>query len=132
MKNGIGRINQRAVILVAKAKAIAGEVAPENTHARVYIFEKLGKLKMELQRLPEPLARFLLGFRAHQEIQPVPMAGEEPRRKVAAEISSGTCQENSHRRMPGALANRRRCSFLRWRRPVKRARLASFQRPPLH
>src|SRR5690242_12575024 len=100
MKNGIGRIDQCAVVHIAKAKAFTGEVAAKNTHARVYIFEKLRKPKMELQRLPEPLARFLLGFRSNQEIQPIPMAGEEPRREVAAEITGGTCQENSHRRMP--------------------------------
>src|SRR6266478_1936962 len=50
-------------------------------------------------RLQEALACFLLGFRADKEIQAIGVAGKQARRKVAAEISGGTCQENSHRRM---------------------------------
>src|SRR5258708_4970720 len=64
------------------------------------MFQEFGKSEMELQRLPQAFAGFLFGFRPNKEIQTIGMPGEETGRKVAAQISGGTCQENSHRRMP--------------------------------
>ncbi len=96
MKDGVGGVDQRVIVVIAKAETLAGEVAAKDAHAQV--FQKFGEGKMELQRLPEALAGFLLGLSADEEIQAIRVAGEETRREVAAEVSGGTCQKNCHRR----------------------------------
>ena len=98
MKDGVGGVDQRVIVVIAKAETLAGEVAAKDAHAGVQVFQKFGEGKMELQRLPEALAGFLLGLSADEEIQAIRVAGEETRREVAAEVSGGTCQKNCHRR----------------------------------
>src|SRR5882757_3790591 len=116
VENGVGGIHQRVILVIAEAKALAGQIPAEDAHAGIYLFQKFGKSEMELQRLPETFAGFLVRFRADQKIQPIGMAGEKASHKVAAEISGGTCQENSHSKDAAASADRRGSSFLRRRR----------------
>ena len=99
MEDGVGGIDERMIVVIVEAEPLAGEVAAKDAYTGIQVLEEFGKVKMELERLPEALAGFLPGFRADKKIQLIRMAGEETRHEVAAEISGGTCQENSHRRM---------------------------------
>src|SRR2546423_4875114 len=57
---------------------------------------KFGEGKMELQRLPEPLERFLLGLRAHQQVQRVAVSGQQTRNEIAAQVAGGAGYEDRH------------------------------------
>ena len=66
MQDRIRRVHQRAIVFVAQAKAFTGQVAAKNAHARIQVFQEFREREMQLQRLPQPLARFLFGFCTHQ------------------------------------------------------------------
>jgi hypothetical protein len=57
---------------------------------------ELRKIHVELQRAPQPFARFLLVARAHQQIQRIRVIRKQVGRNVGADVSSGTGEENSH------------------------------------
>ncbi len=59
---------------------------------------------MQLQRSPKAFACFLLGFRAHQEVQLVAVLGKEPRGKVAAQVAGRAGYEDRHNGSDGVAA----------------------------
>src|SRR6267378_3206891 len=104
MNQGVRGVHQRAVFVIGKAKTIAGDVAAKNAHARVQVFGEFGKLEMQLQRSPRPLARFLFGFRANQEIQCVAVPGEESRGDITAQVAGRAGYEDRHKESEGDAA----------------------------
>src|ERR1700733_201662 len=69
MNQGIRRIHQRMILIVRQSESIRRQLTAKNRDARIEILEKFGKIEMKLERLPQPLACFLIGFCAHQKIQ---------------------------------------------------------------
>jgi len=74
MNHRFGGAQQPGVISGAQAKSWLGEIAIENRDARLERIAEARKIQMQLQRVPDALVRFLLRFRAHQQIQPVGVA----------------------------------------------------------
>src|ERR1700720_1992768 len=97
MNYGIGRVRQRAVIIIRQSEALARKVAAKDTHARIDVIEKLWKIEMELQRLPQAFARFLFGVCTHQQIQRVAMITQQPGDQIAAEIAGRAGYEDRHK-----------------------------------
>src|SRR5258708_26241055 len=94
---GIGGVNQRAIVVFGKPEARGGKVAAEDAQARIDEIEEFLKLKMKMQGLPQPLARLLLGICAHQQIQGVAIIPQQPRGEVAAEIAGRAGYEDRHK-----------------------------------
>ena len=69
-----------------KAEVLIGEIAEKNLRAAPKVFLKFGEVHMELERLPETFARFLLAFRAHEQMQRIAMAAIQSGGEVAPEI----------------------------------------------
>ena len=57
---------------------------------------KARKIQMQLQRTPQPLVRFLLVARAHQQVQRIGVTREQIRRDMGADIAGGPGQEDGH------------------------------------
>ena len=100
--------------------------------ARVEIVEKFGEGEMELQRLPETLARFLVGLCANQKIQRVVVFGQQARDEVAAQIAGAAGYEDRHNGSDGGaeLGTAGRARGLRG--PIELAGRARFERASLH
>src|SRR6266446_2349203 len=92
------------VFVVGEAKTLAGEIAPKNAHSRVQVRREFWKIKMQLQRSPQPLAGLLLGFRANQKIQLVAVPGEESRGKITAQVAGRAGYEDRHKGSEGVAA----------------------------
>ena len=111
MNQRIGGIHQRPICITGQAEFFAGQISTEDAHARVEVFEEFRKIEVQLQGGPEPLARFLIRFRANQQIQLVAMLGEEPRHDVAAQIAGRAGYEGRHDQSDdGAALERGACS----------------------
>ncbi len=78
---------------------LGGQISTKDSYTRIDELLKFGKGKVQLQRLPQTFARFLLGLCAHEKIQPILVSSEKLRRQVTTQISRRACQENSHRRI---------------------------------
>jgi hypothetical protein len=56
-------------VVIGETKMLAGEIAEKNSRASADVFLKFRKFHVQLERLPKAFTRFLLIFRANQEIQ---------------------------------------------------------------
>ena len=66
MDQGIGGFDERVIFIVGETKLLAGQVAEKDFRARGDLLLKFGEVHVQLQRLPEAFAGFLLGFCAYQ------------------------------------------------------------------
>src|SRR5579863_1089489 len=96
MNDRIGGIHQGVVLVVGKAKPLTRQVAAKNAHTRIQVFKKITKRKMELQRGPQPLARFFFTLCTDKKIQRIAMSGEKSRGDIAAQISGRAGYEDRH------------------------------------
>jgi hypothetical protein len=87
MNDGIGGLYEGVVFVVGQAKLLVGEVAQENARASRNSVAEFGKLHVQLKRLPETFAGFLLIPRADQEIQRIAITAKQSRGEVAPEVS---------------------------------------------
>jgi hypothetical protein len=86
MYDGIARLNQRVIFVVRKAEVLGGKVAQKDSDTIRDALAEFREIHVELERLPEPLAGFLLIFRAHQKIQRVAVTAQQSGRQIAPEI----------------------------------------------
>ena len=73
MNHRIGRAHKLRVIAGVQMEAWIGQVAAKNANPRMQGIFELREIHVQLQRMPQPFARFLLVRRAHQQIQRVTM-----------------------------------------------------------
>jgi hypothetical protein len=75
---------------------LGGEIAQENTDARVHEFRELRKYHVELQGVPQAAPRFLRIARSNQHVQRISLCGEEIRRNMGADVAGRASQKNRH------------------------------------
>src|SRR4029077_677814 len=80
-------VHQSVVLIVGKREALGDKVAAEDAQAGIEVLDKFRKLEMELQGLPETLARLPLRACAHQQIERVAIPSQKACHQVAAEIA---------------------------------------------
>src|SRR5260370_20448719 len=103
----LGRSDQTSVLGMVQAKTRIGEIASKYKDARFEGVPELGKIQMQLQRLPEAFVRLLFRFRAPQQIQPIRTTMEENCADVRAAVAGRTGPKNSP--ASGLLLSSRRC-----------------------
>ena len=62
----VGRVHKLLILVSRKSKSLAGQIAAKNPHASGEKIAEFGKFKMQLERLPQALAGFLLALGTHQ------------------------------------------------------------------
>ena len=86
MNQRISRLDKALIFVMRKAEFLIGEIAQKNLRAAPNVFLKFSEIHVQLERLPEAFARFLLAFRAHEQIQRIAMAAKQSGGEVAPEI----------------------------------------------
>ena len=69
MNQRISRLDKALIFVMRKAEFLIGEIAEKNLRAAPNVFLKFSEGHVQLERLPEAFARFLLAFRAHKQIE---------------------------------------------------------------
>ena len=96
MYDGIARFERAHDIRRRKDQSAGWSGRPKNSDTNSRSLAEFREIQMELQRLPEPLAGFLLIFRAHQKIQRVAVTAQQSGRQIAAEIAGRAGEKNGH------------------------------------
>src|SRR5262249_15533515 len=79
-----------------QAEALVRNVAEKNSNTGRDAVAEFGEIHVELERLPEPLARFLLIFRAHEQIERIAVLAQQSFHQVAPEVSGLSGEKNCH------------------------------------
>jgi len=87
VNQGIGGFGERMIVVIGQANLWIGEVAKKNTHAGGEMFLEFGELHVQLQRLPQALASFLLILRANKQVERIAMAAKQSGGEIAPDIS---------------------------------------------
>ena len=82
--------------VVGEAEAFLGEIPAENSHTRIQVFREFREFKVELQRLPQALAGFLVRFRSHQQIERIAVLSPKPGDQITAQVAGRSGYENRH------------------------------------
>ena len=96
MNHRLGRAHQARVFGGVQPEVRVGQVAAIHGNARFEGVAKFRKIHVQLQGVPQPLVRFLLGLRADQQIQPVGVALQQNGGDVRADVAGRTGQKDGH------------------------------------
>src|SRR5271170_6582957 len=88
---------QQAIVVVPRqSKLRAGEVSAKNSHSRLQVLVKPGKIQVQLQCLPEANFGLMSIARADQQIQRRSMLFQKIGGDVCADVSGRPGQEYRH------------------------------------
>src|SRR6478736_3482648 len=89
-------VHQRVIIAIGKAEPIFGQLAAKDANTRIEMFVEFRKSKMELQGLPKPLPRFLIRLRTNQQVERIPVPGQQAGNEIAAQVPGRAGYEDRH------------------------------------
>lgn len=96
MQYRIGRRGQQFILVVGESEARSRKIAAEYPDPGREMFAKGGKIKMQLQGMPQPALRFVVICGSNEKVQRFAVLFEKPRRQIRSNIAGRACEKDGH------------------------------------